>query len=160
VKYKNLIYPVLLLLLMACSSIDCPMDTKVEVKYKFMGKVTTMTDTLTVSTLIKDGNDSVLLNRVCNVDSFNLPVSYFRPQDSLIFQFTDTNQVTLYDTLIIDKVNNPHFEAVDCAPSYFHTITSVRCTANRIDHVDIGNPTVDYDDSKAHIHIVLKNTDE
>ena len=58
---------VLTVLMAACSSIDCPLSNKVQTKYMLKGKVTTLKDTLTISTARPAvGSDSVLLNRYIN----------------------------------------------------------------------------------------------
>jgi hypothetical protein len=44
--------------------------------YKLMGKVTTLTDTLTILTTRQKGFDTVLINQQVNNDSFSLPVSF------------------------------------------------------------------------------------
>ncbi len=140
----------------ACSSIDCPFNAKVEMKYRLVGDVTTLTDTLSVYALLSSDLDTVYLNRAVDVDSFYLPVSYVRPADVLLFRFTDADGNVTFDTVTIEKENIPHFEAVDCHPAYFHNITGASTTTNRIESIEIANPKVTYDVQNPNIYLRLK----
>ena len=147
--------------LAACSSIDCPLNSLVYTQYQLMdaaGRVDTLADTLTISTKRTVGNDSVLINRSVRTTEFSLPISYSQPQDVFFVETIDTltKTVTL-DTITVEKVDRPHFESVDCSPSYFHTITAVGTTHNAIDSVVINNPDVDYDTSRKHFNIYFKH---
>lgn len=142
----------------ACSSIDCPLNNTVGLKFLLQGDVTTLTDTLTVSIQRSDGSDSVLLNKSVNTDSFILPLSYKYDVDVYYFEVKDTVSTTL-DTVTITKTNEPHFESVDCAASFFHTLNEVSTTHNRIDSVKIHNSKVNYDASQAHLYIYFKSAD-
>ena len=62
-------------LMAACSTLDCPLNNTVYTKYRLAGNITTLTDTLTISTNRIEGTDSVLINKDVNVDSFILPMS-------------------------------------------------------------------------------------
>ncbi len=150
---------VLTVLIAACSSIDCPLNNKVQTKYMLKGKVTTLKDTLTISTARPAvGSDSVLLNRYINKDSFMLPVSYQAPEDVFYFQLTDLNGNTTLDTVRVKKNDMPHFESVDCNPSFFHTLTGVQTTHHAIDSIVIQNSYVTYDSTKANFYIYFKDT--
>lgn len=145
--------------LCACSSIDCPVDNVVATVYdlkKSTGVADTLRDTLSILTFRHDGSDSVLLNRSVNTTSIQLPISYVSPADTLYFVISDTSQVTTYDMVIVKKTNIPHFESVDCAAAYFHTIEDVECTHNRIDSILINKRSVNYDLSTAHMSIYFK----
>lgn len=130
----------------ACTSIDCPLNSLVYTQYQLMnaaGKVDTLADTLTIFTTRVDGNDSVLINRNVNTTEIALPISYAQKQDIFFFQTKDTlYKVTKLDTVTIEKEDIPHFESVDCSPSFFHKITSVSCTHNAIDSIVINNHDV------------------
>lgn len=143
----------------ACSSIDCPVENVVAVNYglrKAAGTVDTLRDTLTISTTRHDGIDSVLLNRSVNTTSIQLPISYVNDADTLYFTVTDTLNVTTIDTVCVKKTNTPHFESVDCAASYFHTIDEVSTTHHRIDSITINKRTVNYDLSSEHLLLYFK----
>lgn len=148
-----------LLIISACSSIDCPLNNLVYSSYGLYGadgRADTLTDTLTISTNRTDGSDSVLINRDSRVTEFSLPMSYSHPQD-VFFVEVKGDGYTALDTLTVSKEDKPHFESVDCGPSFFHTITAVECTNNAVDSVIINNPDVNYDTSKKHFRIYFKH---
>lgn len=152
------------MLLAACSSIDCPLNNRVMATYKWAGNATTLSsDTLTISTLRSqtEGDDTVLINRAIGMDSISLPLSYSRDEDEFFFTFTPTTDSTTVsiaqtDTVWVSKSNEAHFEAVDCNPAVFHTITGVRHTTHVIDSISINNKHVTYNDAKAHFLVYLK----
>lgn len=146
----------LAVLLAACSTIDCPFNNTVMTKYRLRGDVTTLTDTLTVSAALAGGNDSVIINRDVRVDSFMLPMSYNREADVFYFQVADTAQSST-DTVTVTKQDQPHFESVDCSPSFFHTITGVTTTHHAIDSIVINNKNVTYDANPPHFYIYFKS---
>lgn len=152
----------LLITTAACSSIDCPLNSLVHTQYQLMtpdGKVDTLADTLTIFTNRVDGNDSVLINRSVNTTEFSLPISYAQNQDVFFIETKDTlYKTTKLDTVTVEKENKPHFESVDCAPAFFHKITSVSCTHNAIDSITINNQDVNYDTSKKHFFIYFKHS--
>ena len=144
--------------LLACSSIDCPVQNTVATKYAVMGadgQATTLADTLYVWTRRADGRDT-LLNRLTGKDSFSLQIGYSNPEDTLIFYITDSYHQQTLDTVFLKKENIPHFESVDCAAHFFHRLTAVRSTHDGIDSITIANPHVNYDQSKAHLNIYFK----
>ena len=153
-----------MLLAASCSSIDCPMNSLVYTQYQLMrpdGRVDTLADTLTISTQrTADGSDSVLINRNVRTTEFSLPISYTQAQDVFYFETIDTvTKATTTDVVTITKEDHPHFESVDCAPLYFHTIPGVNTTNNAIDSIVIINPDVSYDTSKKHLYIYFKHRD-
>ena len=147
----------LLLALAACSSIDCPLNNRVSTVYKLAGDVAPLGDALTISTTKINGNDSVLLNQAVNVDSFLLPVSYNRPEDVLYFQRSNSTGWSVTDTVVVEKQDLPHFESVDCNPSYFHIIKRVRHTRLGIDSIVIHKENVNYDATEPHLLVYFKN---
>lgn len=140
-----------------CSSIDCPLNNRVYAKYKLAGDVKTLADSLTLSANLGDGNDSVIINKAINTDSFQLPMSYQRSEDVFFMELKNTNGAQ-FDTIKVSKTNTPHFEAVDCNPSIFHVITDIKYTKNRIDTIVINNPNVTYDATKSTFLIYFKNS--
>lgn len=155
------IIPFLLLIAIAfsaCTSIDCPLNNRVYCKFRLFGTVTTLSDTLYISTNRNDGNDTVLINRDVNVDSFSLPMSYNHSEDIFFVERRNTSRKSTIDTVTIAKDNLPHFESVDCNPAIFHTVKSVTYTKNDIDSIVIKNRNVTYDAEKVHFYIYLKST--
>ena len=120
-------------------------------------KPDTLTDTLTILTARRDGQDTIIYNKGVKATSFSLPMSYTRDQDALFFLLKDTLGRTVRDTIRVSKTNTPHFESVDCAMSYFHTITAVSTSHHTIDSVVLINPNVTYDTSSPHFRIYFKS---
>lgn len=149
--------------LFSCTSIDCPVQTTVSVKYALM-KADGTADTLGVDTMWAwttrtDGNDTLVLNRLCGTSatSFTLPVSINQPEDVFCLLLCDTTGNFWVDSVFVKKDDMPHFESVDCQAAFFHTLTGVRSTHNAIDSIVINNKSVTYDQSKTHIYIYLKS---
>ncbi len=155
---RSVIIIVLCTILCGCSSVDCPLNNTVYARYELRGEVDTLADTLTVYALREKANDTILLNSKENVSSFEIAMSYTQPTDVLLFSLKDSNSVIRTDTVRVDKTNIPHFESVDCSPSYFHTITNVRWTNNTIDSIHISKPSVNYDTTGGNLHIYFKSS--
>ncbi len=147
--------------MVACTSIDCPVQNRVYTLYtleKANGDDDTLkVDTLFITTERADGTDSLLLNGVTGISSFELPISYTQPEDVFCVTLCDTLGNIYEDTIWVKKDNFPHFESVDCQATYFHQLTGVRYTENIIDSVVIDNSTVNYDASNEHFHIYFKD---
>jgi len=159
---KIVIYILTLTVIMvACTSIDCPVQNRVYTLYtleKANGDDDTLkVDTLFITTERADGTDSLLLNGVTGISSFELPISYTQPEDVFCVTLCDTLGNIYEDTIWVKKDNFPHFESVDCQATYFHQLTGVRYTENIIDSVVIDNSTVNYDASNEHFHIYFKD---
>ena len=145
-------------LLLACSSIDCPVENTVATHYAVLnaqGEEVKLSDTLWVWSRRIDGKDT-LLNRAIDLSQFSLQVSYKNPEDTLIFFKGSPYAEWTLDTLWLKKDDIPHFESVDCSAHFFHRITAVRSTHEGIDSVVIANPNVDYDPQKIHLNIYFK----
>ena len=150
-----------ILLLGACSSIDCPSENLVLAHYRFHsanGDSLVLRDSVSVISWAKDGEEITVLNKTTDRASFYLPVSYSHPEDLLVFDFTD-GKVHTYDTVWVKKEDIPHFESVDCNAKFFHRLTSVRNTTHYIDSVVIKNPYVDFNNATVHFYVYPKDTD-
>ena len=160
---KRIPYLLLVVLMMACSSIDCPVDATVTTQYQIKnsdGTEHTLSDTMTVTSVRSDGKDTILFNKGIGISKFTLPVSYTHPEDVLVFQFDNSNNnLHITDTLWIKKYDYPHFESVDCNTTYFHTITDVKYTCNYIDSIVINNSSVTYDSQTVHLYLYPKSND-
>ena len=143
----------MVLAMVGCTSLDCPLNNTTYTKYRLMGNVTTLNDTMTISTTKTEGTDSVLINKDVKVDSFILPMSYHQPEDVFYFEIRNQENQVYKDTVTVKKDDFSHFESVDCNPAFFHTITEVKTTHNLIDSIVINNKDVNYDASKAHFYI-------
>ncbi len=145
-----------LLIVSACSSIDCPLNNVVYAKYILQGDVRAIPGELTVSTRRADGRDTVILDALSDAADFVLPISYIRPTEVLFFQLRDSNSVLHYDTVTYTKTDMPHFESVDCGPNFFHKLTGVTWTKQFIDSIIISKSTVNYDTTGGNVQIYLK----
>ncbi len=147
--------------IVSCSSIDCPVNNVVATRYRFYntdGDSLILMDTLSVTSVRKDGTDTLILNRNVGKASFQLPISYSHPEDILMFNVYN-GTMSVWDTVWVKKDDIPHFESVDCNASFFHKITGIRHTTNFIDSIVINNPTVDYDKTTIHFYIYPKVSD-
>ena len=168
---RKLVVVFWVIVLAACTSIDCPVQNTVYTIYdlkKADGTTDTLTkDTLWVWTERADGSDTIISRKddgslVLNyfhgstATTFDLPISYTQPEDVLCMMLKNTNGNIYIDTVRIKKENQAHFESVDCQASYFHTITAVSTTHNVIDSIVIKNPNVNYDATNAHFNIYFK----
>lgn len=147
----------MLVVLAACTSIDCPLNNLVKVNLIMKNGNETLSDTLTI-TAIRTSSDTIF-NRGVNISSLAVPVSYTQEEDLLQITLNDTLGNTYSDTLTIKKTNQIHFESVDCQPNYFHTLTGITTTRHAIDSVVIKNPNIDYDSSKENIYIYFTPRD-
>jgi len=158
---KVAFFIVAVVLLSGCSSIDCPLNSRVSATYRFAGATNNIASVSVATTIdAAEGNDSVLINLQTNIDSVALPMSYARAEDTFYFSFATTDDTTICDTVVVAKQDQPHFESVDCNPAIFHTITDVRYTKNVIEKIDINNNTVTYNADKAHFIIHLKGDND
>ena len=147
----------MVLAMVGCTSLDCPLNNTTYTKYRLMGNITTLKDTMTISTTKTEGTDSVLINKDVKVDSFILPMSYHQLEDVFYFEIRNQENQVFKDTVTVKKEDFSHFESVDCNPAFFHTITEVKTTHNLIDSIVINNKDVNYDASKAHFYIYFGN---
>ena len=147
----------MVLAMVGCTSLDCPLNNTTYTKYRLMGNITKLNDTMTISTTKTEGTDSVLINKDVKVDSFILPMSYHQPEDVFYFEIRNQENQVFKDTVTVKKEDFSHFESVDCNPAFFHTITEVKTTHNLIDSIVINNKDVNYDASKAHFYIYFGN---
>lgn len=165
----------------ACSSLDCPMNNMIYATYalyKSDGSPDTLRDSLTVITFQRDlKQDPVAVNSDANFSSIRLPISYEGKEDVFYFLrkgtvttidslyagtdsvrvMKNTETYVLLDTVTVSKTDRPHFESVECNPSFFHTLTGVQCTHYGIDSVVINHPDVNYDSTKEHLHIYFSH---
>ena len=144
--------------LLACTSIDCPVQNTVRTVYAFRnveGTADTLKDTMMVVSARINRTDTTLLKWSTGVKQFSLPIGYANPEDTLYFVFRN-GSFRAIDTVWIKKENIPHFESVDCSAAFFHELTAVRTTHNAIDSIVIKNPSVTYDPETEHFYLYLK----
>lgn len=155
-RLKNILCVTAILVLMACSSVDCQMGSKITANYELAGDITTLTDTLTVYTTRADESDTILLNRLTSASTFSLPVSYSNPADTLCFLFTSETGAAI-DTVIVSKIDQPIFKSLDCTPMFTHIVTQVEHTSHVIDSIVINNRNIAYGNDQSHFLVYLKS---
>jgi hypothetical protein len=152
---KILGFIIAVLVLVGCSTLDCPLNNSVYTYYKVMSDSTV--DTLSVISFRHTDNEGVLLNKLANPDSLQLPISYTGDKDILYFVSKMKSGTETIDTVVITKSNFDHFESVDCSPSVFHKLLDVTTTHHAIDSIVINHRDVDYDYSKKHFSIYFRH---
>jgi hypothetical protein len=151
---------------MGCGdSWTCPLNNTVYATYAFYADSmaygdtvrypVTYLDTLTVTAA---GTDSVLLNKGYRITSFDLPLSYDAPADTLYFRFSG-EEWTATDTVWVEKTDIAHFENPDCATSMWHVVTGIESTHHVIRNILIVNANVNYDQNTT-FQIYLRSTVE
>lgn len=95
---------------------------------------------LTVSLMV-NGRDSIIVNRITGATELTLPVSYTHQCDTVILTYD--NFYT--DTLYVGHSNTPYFISLSCGTGMFHNLTSLRHTNSVIDSAAIVNHNINYD---------------
>lgn len=160
---KSAFAVIVLVMVSACSSIDCSINNIVLSVYQLAkgeGVADTLkADTLTIYTRRANGRDTILLNRSVNTSLFRLPMGQTSATDTLVFNLRDTFNAQLIDTIYISKENMPRFESVDCNIMFIHNVTGIRSTHNAIDTIKIVKTLVNNDSLQPNFHIYFKNRD-
>ena len=132
-----------IMLFAACETYDCTLYNYVGMYGAFYreGAAVSLNDTLTITTG-KAG--MVLLNSSVGTSKFNLPLSYWQEEDTLVFSVKG-NGYFLRDTVWVAKTNLVHYEAPDCPSTLFHTIQEVRSTHDFIKDITIIRSSVNYE---------------
>lgn len=142
-----------ILLLAACESYDCTLYNYVGCYGTFYqdNAAVSLKDTLTI-TSGKSG--PVLLNRAVNKAKFNVPLSYWQDEDTLVLSVKGEDYL-LRDTIWITKSNQVHYESPDCPTTLFHDIQGVRSTHEFIQEINIIRSSVNYDQTdNLQIHLL------
>lgn len=149
--------------LIACQSINCPLDSVVVWTLTFYDSETDEPIALPCSLTIDAEGAGTLYNEGTGLKSMPLPMSMAAATDTLYLAWT-SGPVSATDLLYVDHTNTPHFEAIDCPAAIFHTITDARYQAHTdgstspviVDSVRIIRQQVDYNDVE-NIRIYLRN---
>ncbi len=147
--------------LAGCSSIDCNIEGRVQCHYKVQdanGQDAELNFPLSITFHRPAVNDdTVFINTMSNVHSFDLPMSYGADVDEMSLTLHLSESAVVTDVVKVTKTNEPTFEAVDCAPRYNHFLQATQSTHNFIDTVIINNPKVSNDASVTNIIIRLRD---
>ena len=163
---RKILYTLLLVTLGACTNIECPLDNIVVMTGGLYnaedGKVTTLHDN-ELSITSADG-EYVLLNRVKDISSFEIPLRQGVGNDTLLFWLENSVGQVAVDTLFLQYTDSPHFESLDCPAALFHSLKEARCTSHPLSElpltlhkVEIVRSLVDYDDVE-NLKIYLRST--
>jgi len=144
----------LLLSLTGCTEVECPLDSIVALTCGLYSAETGEPHKLSATLdVLAAGTDSVLLNQATGISSFQLPVRRGIATDTIVFVFTNDVPQEAADTLFLTHTDQPHFEALDCPGTVFHTLQGVRWTSHAlslmpltVDSVSIVRTSVNYED--------------
>lgn len=100
--------------------------------------------------------DTILVNKLTNGTYFQLPMSYFNDEDTIVMSYSS---ISLSDTIKVRHDSYPHIELPECGAYRFHTLRNVTSTDRNIDKIEISNPKVDYDGNE-NIKIYFNGTAE
>lgn len=141
---RVIISSLLLFSLWGCSDVNCPLNNHVFATWSFYkgDEPYVLTDTLNVFLKV-NGTDSLVANRLINVNSIDLPMSFYNPADTLTLEVRSAHKRTYKDILIVRKENIPHFNSPECGTWVEHYVQDIRTTHNDLDSISIMNIKVD-----------------
>ena len=129
---------------------DCALDNIAYNNIKFytvgtdsIEKEYAIPDALTVSVMI-NGNAAIAVNHVTNAKEIKLPMSYTATCDTIIMNFFDSYN----DTLYIGHGNIPIYQSMECGVIMHHRLTDVAHTTRLIDSMAINNANVNFDNNE------------
>lgn len=143
-----------LLAVAGCTEVECPLDSIVAMTCGLYSAETGAPHKLSVTLdVLAAGTDSVLLNQATGISSFLLPVRRGVATDTIVLVFTNDVPQEAADSIFLDHTDEPHFEALDCPGTVFHTLRGVRWTSHdlsrmplTVDSVSIVRTSVNYED--------------
>ena len=100
--------------------------------------------------------DTTLVNKLINGTKMSIAMSYYNKVDTLVLRY---GLIYLPDTIFLSHDSYTHVETPECGSYRFHRLTDVRCTNRGIDHIEITNPTVNYEGAE-NIRIYFNNYTE
>ena len=100
--------------------------------------------------------DTTLVNKLINGTKMSVAMSYYNKVDTLVLRY---GLIYLPDTIFLSHDSYTHVETPECGSYRFHRLTDVRCTNRGIDHIEITNPTVNYEGAE-NIRIYFNNYTE
>ena len=142
-----------ILAIAGCDGVDCPLNNIVYSTWSFYGNgsIVTIPDTVYVYAKVK-GVDTLLINKLYNASSMNLPLSYYQPADTFtleIHQYADSESYEIYsDQIIINKDNLSHFNSPECGVWHAHNVTGVINTTTMIDSIQVIRKKIDTDEQE------------
>ena len=95
-------------------------------------------------TISQQRKDTILLNQLMGASSMKVPMSYFNEEDTLILSY---KMISQKDTIKIRHNSYPNVELPECGTYRFHRLLNITATDAAIDHIEISEPTVNYEGS-------------
>lgn len=137
-------YCIIAFSLFGCSDVNCPLTSGVYARWTFYkaDELLKLTDTLNIYLKV-NGQDTLLANRLYNVSSVDLPMSYYNSSDTLTLEIKTANHHTYKDMIIVKKENVPHFNSPECGTWVEHYVSDVQLTHNDLDSISVSNRKVD-----------------
>ena len=87
---------------------------------------------LTVSLMV-NGKDSIVVNHITNADGLQLPMSYTNACDTVIFNYNDN----INDTLFVAHENILYYQSMECGTVMYHKLENITHTGRFIDSIAI-----------------------
>lgn len=97
-------------------------------------------EALTVSMMI-NGDNSIVVNHKTDTKELTLPMSYTSNCDTLIFDYGNG----INDTLYVGHENIPFYQSMECGVLMHHELTDVTNTNNLIDSIAINTTRINFD---------------
>lgn len=128
----------------SCSDVDdCSIDGRAMINCTVYtinpDTETSENDTLPTLTVTALGTDSIIVNRMSNVTTFSVPLSYVSDSTVLVLHYDYANNPALSDTICIRQTNTPYFESLDCGYTVSQTVDGVDYTKVQLDSIYIKN---------------------
>ena len=99
----------------------------------------TFPDYMTVSIMV-NGRDSIVVNHITNAKELTLPMSYTHVCDTVILNFFDRYN----DTLYINHENIPIYQSMECGVIMHHKLTGTAHSRNQIDSMAIKSAEINF----------------
>ncbi len=100
-------------------------------------------EALTVSVMI-NGQAAIAVNHVTNAKEIKLPMCYTATCDTVIMNFFDSYN----DTLYIGHSNIPIYQSMECGVIMHHRLTGITHSSFLIDSTAINNANVNFDNNE------------
>lgn len=134
--------------LWGCASVDCPLTNTVYSHWGFYSQeqAVPLMDSLYIYARVH-GRDTLLVNRLYNAHSIDLPLSYYLPADTFrleLHQGGDDGEVRIWkEQVIVTKDNLDHFNSPECGIWHEHYITGIATNGGMIDSIKVVKPKID-----------------
>jgi hypothetical protein len=142
-----LIFPIIGIIISCSGEPDCSIVSRATLFGGFYGenadgRVVKTTRPLLSIMAIRAGEDSTLLNRKENAESFDLPLQYTADTTAIIFYYGD---FVLSDTITFWHTNTPYFVSLECGFDMKQVVTKMDYTKHSIDSIKLTNNNTNKD---------------